>query len=156
MNERPQHIEEYIGQKAAVYNPQNLPVYDLPIILGFNNGGSPGWYIAQLVCEDGTGIGSHVCSDEYFMYGDLGILDGSRPDRHETFRDHYPDGYRMLFMTLEQARTSEFLNLLCERNQALAAAYEASKADPAPVESVQARVSPEQQSGYQIKDSGND
>ena len=33
------------------------------------------------------------------MLGDLGIYDGSRPDRHETFRQHYPEGYRMDFVS---------------------------------------------------------
>jgi hypothetical protein len=32
------------------------------------------------------------------MPHDLGILEGTRPDRHETFRKHYPDGYRMEFV----------------------------------------------------------
>ena len=144
MIDRPQHIEEYQGHKAAVFNPNGIPVYDLPIILGFNNGGSPDWWIGQLICEDGTGIGSHACSAEYFMYGDLGILEGTRPDRHETFREHYPDGYRMLFVPFEQAKVLEFLELLYERNQVLAAAAAAEKADAAPPEASVARAAPEE------------
>ena len=145
--DRPQHIEEYQGHKAAVFNPNGIPVYDLPIILGFSNGGSPDWWIGQLICEDGNGIGGHLCSHEAYMYGDLGIYEASRPDRHETFREHYPDGYRMLFMTFEEAKVSEFLNLLCERNQTLAAAAAAagpSTADAAPPEASVARAAPEE------------
>jgi len=51
--DRPQHIEEYQGHKAAVFNPNGIPVYDLPIILGFNNGGSPEASVARAAPEDG-------------------------------------------------------------------------------------------------------
>ena len=81
-----------------VHNPHNKPVEELPVIYGFNNGGSPGWYYGQLLSADGMGLGSHLCSHEGFMPGDLGCLSGSRPDRHESFREHYPDGYRMEFV----------------------------------------------------------
>jgi len=81
------------------YNPHGKPISELPVIYGFNNGGSPGWFDACLLAEDGTGLGAHVCSNEGFMVGDLGIAKGSRPDRHETFRKHYPDGYRMEFVS---------------------------------------------------------
>ena len=82
----------------ATYNPKSADVESLPVIYGFNNGGSPGWYYGQLLSADGMGLGGHLCSSEGFMPGDLGCLSGSRPDRHETFREHYPDGYRMEFV----------------------------------------------------------
>jgi hypothetical protein len=37
------------------------------------------------------------------MPADLGILEGTRPDRHEEFKAHYPDGYRMEFVGYEEA-----------------------------------------------------
>lgn len=83
----------------AVYNPQSLPVESLPIIYGFNNGGSRGWYQATLIAADGTPLGGHCCSDEGYMPHDLGVLEGSRPDRHEGFKKHYPEGYRMEFVS---------------------------------------------------------
>jgi hypothetical protein len=43
-------------------------------------------------------LGGHGCSSEAYMPADLGCLEGTRPDRHETFRGHYPDGYRMEFV----------------------------------------------------------
>ncbi len=92
------HQEEMSGRKNAVYNPHNKPVDELPVIFGFNNGGSPGWLDACLIAEDGTVLGGHCCSHEGYMPHDLGILEGTRPDRHETFREHYPDGYRMAFV----------------------------------------------------------
>jgi len=62
---------------------------------------------AQLLAEDGTALGSHLCSAEGYMPHDLGILDGSRPDRHEDFRAHYPDGYRMDFVRWNDPRLQE-------------------------------------------------
>ena len=85
--------------EVAIHNPNDKPVDDLPIIFGFNNGGGNGTYYAQLIAEDGTPLGSHICSNESFMLGDLGILKGSRSDRHEGFQKHYPDGYKMEFVS---------------------------------------------------------
>lgn len=92
-----QHIFEWSGKKCAVHNPHNKPLNELPVIWGFNNGGSPGFMHAALIAEDGTFLGSHLCSSEAYMPHDLGVLEGARSDRHETFRAHYPDGYRMEF-----------------------------------------------------------
>ena len=93
----------------AMYNPIGLSLETLPKIFGFNNGGDPGFYVAQLLTQDGWGIGSHICSHEGFMQGDLGITHGSRPDRHEEFRSHYPRGYRMEFVSsAEAANHTEF------------------------------------------------
>lgn len=93
-----EHVARVANRGWAVFNPNELPEGDLPIIYGFNNGGSPGWYSAVLLAEDGTCLGGHVCSSEAYMPHDLGILEGSRPDRHEGFREHYPGGYRMEFV----------------------------------------------------------
>jgi hypothetical protein len=117
-----QHLAEMEGKGYAVFNPHNRPLADLPVIYGFNNGGSPGWWHAQLISEDGTGLGCHLCSAEGYMPHDLGILDGTRPDRHETFREHYPDGYRMDFVSYADVRTHEALNKAFELNKAQAAA----------------------------------
>lgn len=94
-----QHQLEMSGKGYAVYNPQNKPLGELPWIYGFNNGGSSYFLSACLIAEDGTGLGGHACSSEGYMRHDLGILEGTRPDRHETFREHYPDGYRMDFVS---------------------------------------------------------
>lgn len=116
----------------AIYNPHQKPVDELPFIIGFNNGGSPGWFSGVLIAEDGTGLGGHLCSHEGFMYGDLGILDGSRPDRHEGFRQHYPDGYRMDFVSHADVLTDARLTKAFELNKALAKAAEQSEASEAP------------------------
>jgi hypothetical protein len=111
-----------INPKYAVFNPHGTPIEELPVIYGFNNGGSPGWYSACLIAESGHGMGGHVCSDECFMRGDLGILDGYRPDRHEGFREHYPDGYRMDFVPAVDVLTHPGLEAAYQKNQALGAA----------------------------------
>jgi len=120
-----------INPDYAVYNPDGVPVADLPVIYGFNNGGSPGWFSGVLLAADGTGLGGHVCSNEYYMLGDLGILDGSRPDRHEGFRAHYPRGYRMDFVSYSDARKHPGLKAAFAANTALAKAAALSAAGAA-------------------------
>jgi hypothetical protein len=100
----------------AVYNPHNKSIEELPFIIGFNNGGSPGWFSACLIAEDGTALGGHVCSHEFYMPGDLGILDGTRADRHKTFQEHYPDGYRMDFVPYDKVNDHVLLKRAFELN----------------------------------------
>ena len=113
-----QHVAQYCGRPYAVFNPKGVPLENLPIIYGFNNGGEPGWMSACLLAEDGTALGGHICSSEAYMYHDLGILEGTRPDRHEDFKIHYPDGYRMDFVKGEDVMTHAGLTKACELNQA--------------------------------------
>lgn len=104
----------------AVFNPHDKPVAELPVIYGFNNGGSAGWYSACLIAEDGTGLGGHICSHEGYMPGDLGILKDSGSDRHEGFKAHYPDGYRMDFVPHSQVRDHAALAEAFRLNKLLA------------------------------------
>src|SRR5690606_38777959 len=98
------HLAEWADKGYAVYNPHGKDVADLPVIYGFCKSGSPGYYGMHLLAEDGTHLGDHVCSAEGYGPHDLGVIEGSRPDRHETFRAHYPDGYRMEYVPLDQVR----------------------------------------------------
>lgn len=101
-----QHQLEWEGSPVEVYNPNNQPIEFLPVIMGFNNGGSPGWYSAVSIAEDGVALGGHLCSHEGYMPHDLGILKGSRPDRHTTdYQKHYPGGYRMEFVPYEAIKS---------------------------------------------------
>jgi hypothetical protein len=111
---RAQHNLAMEGKREAVFNPHDKPLGELPVIYGFNNGGSPGWFSAVLLAEDGTCLGGHTCSHEGYMWSDLGILEGTRPDRHETFREHYPDGYRMAFITQAYVHDHEGLTRAIE------------------------------------------
>ncbi len=104
-----EHEHQMEGKGWAVVNPHNRPIQELPIIYGFNNGGSPGLLYAALLAQDGTPLGSHGCSSEGFMPYDLGVIEGQRPDRHETFREHYPGGYRMEFVPSDAVKTHEGL-----------------------------------------------
>ena len=115
-----QHEHEMEGRKFAIFNPHNKPVMELPTIYGFNNGGSSGMYSAVLLAEDGTGLGGHLCSDERYMLHDLGILEGARLDRHETFRKHYPNGYRMDFVSSARVMSHPDLDAAYKKNQELA------------------------------------
>jgi hypothetical protein len=109
--------EKEINTNYAIYNPHNKPIEELPVIYGFNNGGSPGWYSGELLAEDGHFLGSHICTNEGYMLGDLGIYEGHRPDRHEDFKKHYPDGYRMDFISLNEVKTDSGLMKAYEKNQ---------------------------------------
>ena len=94
-----QHLREWGGKGWAFFNPKDMPMNELPVIYGFNNGGSPGFMSACLIAEDGTDLGGHLCSSEDYMPHDLGVLEGARADRHEGFRAHHPNGYRMVFVS---------------------------------------------------------
>lgn len=99
-----EHLDKMKGKGYTVFNPENKPISELPVIYGFNNGGGKYFWQAVLLAEDGTQLGSHLCSSEGYMRHDLGILEGTRPDRHETFKAHYPGGYKMDFITYSDAK----------------------------------------------------
>ena len=112
-----EHLVSMENKGYAKYNPNNKPFEELPVIYGFNNGGSAGWYTALLMAEDGTQLSGHACSNEGYMKHDLGILEGSRPDRHDDFRKHYPEGYRMVFVGYKEAKTHEGLGKAFKLNK---------------------------------------
>jgi len=94
---------------------------DKPKIYAFSNvvGGGDGTALAM--AEDGTVLGSHWCSSEYYVPHDLGVQEGSRPDRHITYAEHYPDGYEMEFVPSARVRSHAGLMAAFDRNQALGA-----------------------------------
>lgn len=105
-----EHLQSVSGRKVAIFNPNNLPVEELPRIYGFNNGGKPGWYQAVAIAEDGNELGQHVCSTENYMPSDLGILEGTADHRHvEDYQKHYPNGYVMEFVPFDKIKTHEKL-----------------------------------------------
>ncbi|HXF12267.1 MAG TPA: hypothetical protein VN517_03880 [Terriglobales bacterium] len=123
-----QHLAAVEGRGYAVFNPHNKPLEELPVIYGFNNGGSSGWYSAVALAEDGTCLGGHCCSDEGYMPCDLGVLEGTRTDRHANeYQKHYPGGYRMDFVPRDEVKAHEALNrafLLNQEQAAIAAEKE--------------------------------
>lgn len=104
------HAHDMEGKRNAIFNPNSKPIDQLPIIYGWNNGGATGMLSAVLIAEDGTPLGSHCCSSEGYMMHDLGILEGTRPDRHEHFQAHYPEGYRMEFVRYDECDDHKGLN----------------------------------------------
>lgn len=117
-----QHVRRHEGLPSAVFNPHGKPLDELPTIYGFNNGGAPGFMEAVLLAADGACLGGHCCSSEAYMPADLGVLEGTRADRHEAFRAHYPDGYRMEFVRGADVRAHAALNAAFARHQEQAAA----------------------------------
>lgn len=111
-----EHIYKYKGRPVAVFNPQNKPINELPVIYGFNDGGGKDWLHAVLLSEDGVHLGSHICSSEAYMPADLGIIEDTRPDRHERFRKHYPNGYRMEFVGYDNVSAHAGLNKALKLN----------------------------------------
>ena len=104
------HLSRHEGRRDVVFNPDGKPVDDLPVIYGFNNGGRSDALRAELISEDGTHLGSHICSAEAYMPFDLGVIEGARDDRHVTFRGHYPHGYRMEFVGYDALPSHAKLN----------------------------------------------
>ncbi len=88
-----------------------------PKIFAFSNVVGSGDGIAYAMAEDGTVLGSHWCSHECYVSGDLGVTPGSRPDRHETYAKHYPDGYEMEFVPASQVLAHEGLKRAFDLNQ---------------------------------------
>lgn len=105
-----EHLAQWDGKPCVVFNPDEKPVEELPVIYGFNNGGQMGWFEAVLVSSDGHVLGGHICSSEAYMPHDLGIVEGARPDRHEEFQKHFPHGYRMEFVPHAAAKGHTGLN----------------------------------------------
>jgi len=112
------HMLKWGDSNYAIYNPDDKKIDELPTIYGFNNGGNSFMLCAQLLAEDGTALGSHGCSHEGYMRSDLGILHNSRSDRHELFRKHYPDGYKMEFVPYDDIDGHVKLNKAFELNKA--------------------------------------
>lgn len=72
---------------------------------------------AYAIADDGTVLGSHWCSNEYFVPQDLGVIDGTRPDRHETYKKHFPNGYEMEFVASKDIENHKGLNEALRLNQ---------------------------------------
>ena len=123
-----QHLYEHEGKRWAVFNPHGKPVQELPAIYGFNNGGSPGWYSAVAIAADGHVLGGHCCSAEGYMLHDLGILEGTREDRHTgQYQKHYPDGYRMVWIPTDEVKGHAQLDEAVRLHQLLPKPTEASE-----------------------------
>nr|WP_309504333.1 hypothetical protein [uncultured Roseovarius sp.] len=97
-----------------------------PKIYCFSNVEGGGDGPAYAMADDGTVLGTHWCSNEAFVSHDLGVHTGARPDRHETYAKHYPDGYEMEFVRAASVRTHDGLKEAIRLNRI---AGEKAKAD---------------------------
>lgn len=74
--------------------------------------------LCYAMAEDGTVLGSHWCSNEQWARYDLGVEEGHRPDRHEDYARHYPDGYKMEFIPVANLDTHKGFQRAYELNRA--------------------------------------
>ena len=72
---------------------------------------------AYAMGDDGVVLGSHWCSNEYYVLEDLGVSEGCRPDRHAAYAEHFPDGYKMEFILARDVKTHEGLKMAFKLNQ---------------------------------------
>lgn len=60
---------------------------------------APNWgpteVLAFALAEDGTGLGSHLCSNPTFIRHDMGFTSSRHRDAYDK---HYPDGYDLEFI----------------------------------------------------------
>ncbi len=93
---------------------------DRPRIYIFSNVRGGGDGVCYAMAEDGNVLGSHWCSHESYAPIDLGLTRDYRPDRHETYTKHYPDGYEMVFVRAAEVEKHVGLMRAFELNKALA------------------------------------
>ena len=86
----------------------------------FSNTVGGGDGIAYALGDDGTVLGSHLCGNEFYVPYDLGALQGSRPDRHEAYKEHFPEGYEMEFVKASRVKSHGGLQKAYRLNQQLA------------------------------------
>lgn len=91
----------------------------LPKIYVFSNVRGGGDGVCYAMAEDGTVLGSHWCSNEGFAKGDLGVIPGTRQDRHEShYAKHYPNGYEMEFVPSASVNAHASLQAAFKLNKA--------------------------------------
>lgn len=103
------HMAKWGDQPMYIFNPQEKPVEELPVIIGFCNGGQLGWMEAVSIAQDGVVLGGHICSSEAYMPHDLGLVENANPTRQEDYRKHYPEGFRCEFVPHAQAKDHQGL-----------------------------------------------
>lgn len=95
-----------------------------PKIYAFINGGSPGWYSAVAVAEDGEVLAGHVCSHSSFGPHDMGA---TSEWKHESYREKYPEGFEVVWFDANDPANAE----LIEKIKKLNAAFQAVESEAA-------------------------
>lgn len=112
-----QHLAKCDDNGYVVYNPHGKALDELPLIYAFSNVRGGGDGICYAMAQDGTVLGEHFCSNEGYAPHDLGVIQGAREDRHEYYRKHYAEGYRMDFIRSDQVESHEGLRAAFALNQ---------------------------------------
>jgi hypothetical protein len=90
---------------------------DIPKIYVFiNSGKGTDWVVGCAIAEDGTGLGSHVSSNEFWFRHDMGLTSDWK---HEIYDKHYPDGYALV--EVEDVAKHKGLDAAYQLNQQKAA-----------------------------------
>lgn len=105
---------ELSSSNYIIYNPLKKPEHELPVIFGFNNGGSKDNWNAVAIAENGKILSGHVCSNETFMLSDLGLVESS-PGMMGVYKEHYPDGFRTEFCSYTEVTENHLLMKALER-----------------------------------------
>jgi len=95
----PAPIKEIDLSEATL--PKQLPPEDMDKIFCFLNQRTDGEGIAVALAADGVALANHYCSCQLYVQQDLGMVNGSREDLHERYKNHYPYGYAMEFVPVE-------------------------------------------------------
>lgn len=86
----------------------------------FSNVQDGGDGVCFAIGDDGAILGSHWCSNEGYAPYDLGVEPGTRPDRHKTYAEHFPDGYEMEMVWAKDRATHAGLQKAIRLNKASA------------------------------------
>jgi hypothetical protein len=73
---------------------------------------------AQALAEDGTGLGGHISSNEFFARHDIGLTSDWH---HDAYREHYPDGYEVEWIEYKDLDSHEGFQKALKLNQERAA-----------------------------------
>jgi len=85
-----------------------------PTIFVFCNSCAPQWHGAVALAEDGTGLTGHVCSEHGWIGHDMGF---SSDWKHDVYNKHYPDGWSLEYVEVDDIPGHERLQKAFELNK---------------------------------------
>lgn len=74
----------------------------------------PEWWYGIAVAEDGTVLAGHISSSKGFAIHDMGI---NSEWKHNKYKEHYPDGYELEWIDIENIDSHEGWKTALERNK---------------------------------------
>lgn len=80
-----------------------------PKIYVFINGSWGQDVIGYALAEDGAVLTHHISSSEQWLKHDMGVTSDWK---HDTYRAHYPDGYEVEYVPLEDVNNSAHVGLM--------------------------------------------